>query len=119
MHQAWQYVVWALVQEFMLQSFFFTRCEELFGSSTAIWVTATFFAVVHVPNMVLDDIHPDWCAILLRNVPAVPEYLSARHRACGAGTDAVRYDSFQSALPSAGRDWVSAISARRPLQPDS
>jgi membrane protease YdiL (CAAX protease family) len=53
MHLAWQYMVWALVQEFMLQSFFFTRCEELFGSSTAVWVTATFFAVIHVPNMVL------------------------------------------------------------------
>jgi membrane protease YdiL (CAAX protease family) len=53
MHLAWQYMVWALVQEFMLQSFFFTRCEELFGSSTAVWVTATFFALIHVPNMVL------------------------------------------------------------------
>ncbi len=53
MHQTWQYMVWALVQEFILQSFFFTRCEELFGSSAAVWVTATFFAAVHVPNMVL------------------------------------------------------------------
>ena len=53
MHQAWQYMVWALVQEFMLQSFFFTRCEELFGSATAVWVTATFFALIHLPNMVL------------------------------------------------------------------
>src|SRR5258707_728014 len=52
-HLAWQYMVWALVQEFMMQSFFFTRCEELFGSPTAVWVTATFFAVVHLPNMVL------------------------------------------------------------------
>jgi membrane protease YdiL (CAAX protease family) len=53
MHMAWQYMIWALVQEFMLQSFFFTRNEELFGSSTAVWVTATFFAAVHLPNMVL------------------------------------------------------------------
>ena len=44
---------WALAQEFILQSFFFTRCEELFGSATAVWVTATFFAAVHLPNMVL------------------------------------------------------------------
>jgi hypothetical protein len=33
LHAIWQYMVWALVQEFILQSFFFTRCEELFGSS--------------------------------------------------------------------------------------
>ena len=53
MHMAWQYMIWALVQEFILQSFFFTRLEELFGSSTAVWVTATFFASVHLPNMIL------------------------------------------------------------------
>ena len=53
MHMAWQYMIWALVQQFILQSFFFTRLEELFGSSTAVWVTATFFAAVHLPNMVL------------------------------------------------------------------
>jgi membrane protease YdiL (CAAX protease family) len=53
MHMAWQYMIWALVQQFILQSFFFTRLEELFESSTAVWVTATFFAAVHLPNVVL------------------------------------------------------------------
>jgi membrane protease YdiL (CAAX protease family) len=49
----WQYVVWALIQEFMLQSFFFTRCEELFGSSAAVWVAATLFAAAHLPSPIL------------------------------------------------------------------
>jgi membrane protease YdiL (CAAX protease family) len=53
LHLAWQYVVWALVQEFILQSFFFTRCEELFGSSTAVWVAATLFAAAHLPSPIL------------------------------------------------------------------
>jgi membrane protease YdiL (CAAX protease family) len=53
LHLAWQYVVWALVQEFMLQSFFFTRCEELFGSSTAVWTAATLFAAAHLPSPIL------------------------------------------------------------------
>lgn len=53
LHLAWQYFVWALVQEFMLQSFFFTRCEELFGSSAAVWVAATLFAAVHLPSPIL------------------------------------------------------------------
>jgi membrane protease YdiL (CAAX protease family) len=53
MHLAWQYLIWALLQEFMLQSFFYTRFEELLGSSTAVWVTATVFAMVHLPNMIL------------------------------------------------------------------
>ncbi|MFY9562574.1 MAG: CPBP family intramembrane glutamic endopeptidase [Terriglobales bacterium] len=53
MHSAWLYLVWALAQQFMLQSFFYTRCEELCGSSTAVWVTGTFFAAVHLPNLIL------------------------------------------------------------------
>jgi membrane protease YdiL (CAAX protease family) len=53
LHLAWQYLVWALVQEFILQSFFFTRCEELFGSNAAVWVGATLFAAVHLPSPIL------------------------------------------------------------------
>ncbi len=53
MHLAWQYLVWALVQEFILQSFFFTRCEELFGSHAAVWITATLFAAAHLPSPIL------------------------------------------------------------------
>ena len=47
------YLVWALMQEFILQSFFFTRCEELFGGATAVWVAATLFAAAHLPNPIL------------------------------------------------------------------
>ena len=53
LHGVWQYVVWALVQEFILQSFFFTRCEDLFGSSAAVWVSATLFAAAHLPSPIL------------------------------------------------------------------
>jgi membrane protease YdiL (CAAX protease family) len=52
-HLMWQYVAWALIQEFLLQSFFFTRCEELFGSSAAVWVAATLFAAAHLPSPIL------------------------------------------------------------------
>ena len=53
LHLTLQYVAWALIQEFMLQSFFFTRCEELFGSSAAVWVAATLFASAHLPSPIL------------------------------------------------------------------
>ncbi len=53
LHLMWQYFVWAMIQQFILQSFFFTRCEELFGSSAAVWVTATLFAAVHLPSPIL------------------------------------------------------------------
>lgn len=47
------YVIWALLQELLLQSFFFTRCEDLFGTSGAVWVAATLFAAAHLPNLIL------------------------------------------------------------------
>ena len=53
LHLMWQYFVWAMIQQFILQSFFFTRCEELFGSSAAVWVTATLFAAAHLPSPIL------------------------------------------------------------------
>jgi membrane protease YdiL (CAAX protease family) len=53
LHMMWQYIIWAMIQQFILQSFFFTRCEELFGSSAAVWVTATLFAAAHLPSPIL------------------------------------------------------------------
>jgi membrane protease YdiL (CAAX protease family) len=53
LHMIGQYFVWAMIQQFILQSFFFTRCEELFGSSAAVWVTATLFAAAHLPSPIL------------------------------------------------------------------
>jgi membrane protease YdiL (CAAX protease family) len=53
LNSSWQYLVWALMQEFILQSFFFTRCEDLFGSSAAVWIAATLFSVAHLPSPLL------------------------------------------------------------------
>ncbi len=53
LHLTWQYVGWSLIQEFILQSFFFTRCEELFGGTAAVWVAATLFATAHLPSPIL------------------------------------------------------------------
>ena len=53
LHLVWHYIAWALVQEFILQSFFFTRCEDLFGSSAAVWIAATLFAAAHLPSPIL------------------------------------------------------------------
>jgi len=49
----WGYGFWALMQEFILQSFFFNRFEELYGSSPAVWIASTLFAAVHLPSPVL------------------------------------------------------------------
>jgi membrane protease YdiL (CAAX protease family) len=49
----WGYALWALMQEFILQSFFFNRFEELYGSPPAVWVASALFAAVHLPSPVL------------------------------------------------------------------
>src|ERR1019366_1221522 len=36
LQSAWGYIIWAMFQEFLLQSFFFNRCEELYGSEPAV-----------------------------------------------------------------------------------
>lgn len=47
------YALWALMQEFILQSFFFNRFEELYGGAVAVWIAATLFSAVHLPSPVL------------------------------------------------------------------
>jgi membrane protease YdiL (CAAX protease family) len=47
------YAAWALVQEFLVQSFIFVRLETVFGSRRAIWGSAALFATAHVPNPLL------------------------------------------------------------------
>jgi len=52
-NRAWQYAVWALVQEFILQSFFFVRLESLLGGRRAVWAAALLFAMTHIPSPLL------------------------------------------------------------------
>jgi membrane protease YdiL (CAAX protease family) len=53
LQSTWGYLLWALIQEFILQSFFFNRWEELYGSSAAVWIASALFAAVHLPSPVL------------------------------------------------------------------
>ena len=52
-HRAWQYSVWALVQELILQSFFFVRLESILGGRRAVWAASALFAVAHLPSPLL------------------------------------------------------------------
>jgi hypothetical protein len=48
------YAIWALEQQFILNSFFYRRFESLLGDTTiAVVITAGLFALVHIPNPVL------------------------------------------------------------------
>ena len=51
--RSWQYAVWALVQEFILQAIFFLRLETVLGSRRAVIAAAALFALVHIPSPVL------------------------------------------------------------------
>ena len=48
------YAIWALEQQFILNSFFYKRFESLLGDTAiAVVVTALLFSLIHLPNPVL------------------------------------------------------------------
>jgi len=55
-HRAWQYAIWALLQEFLLQSFMYVRLESLFGSRQALFLASGLFALAHLPSPMLTSL---------------------------------------------------------------
>jgi len=53
LERVWKYFLWALEQEFILQSFFYVRLESILGSRRAVWGAALLFSIVHLPSPVL------------------------------------------------------------------
>lgn len=51
--RSWPYAVWALAQEFILQSVLFLRLETIFGPKRAVVAAAALFGFVHLPSPVL------------------------------------------------------------------
>jgi membrane protease YdiL (CAAX protease family) len=51
--RAWQYAIWAMQQEFILQSYFYLRLESLLGSRRGVLGAALLFSVAHLPSPVL------------------------------------------------------------------
>lgn len=49
----WPYVIWTFAQQFLLQSFFFVRVEELAGDRWAVVASTLLFTLAHLPNMAL------------------------------------------------------------------
>lgn len=48
------YAIWALMQQFILNSFFFVNLEDLLGDGKrALWGAAALFCLAHLPNPVL------------------------------------------------------------------
>ena len=53
LHRSWDYVVWALLQELILQGIFFVRLESLLRGRQAVVASAALFAIVHIPSPLL------------------------------------------------------------------
>ena len=51
--RAWQYAIWSLQQELILQSFFFVRLESVLGGRRGTVHAALLFCVAHIPNPLL------------------------------------------------------------------
>jgi len=52
-HRAWQYAIWALLQQFILQSFIYVRLESVLGSRRARLIASVLFSVAHLPSPLL------------------------------------------------------------------
>ena len=53
LNNLWPYVVWAVGQQFLLQSYFYVRFEQLLGGRAAVAVSSVLFALLHLPNLPL------------------------------------------------------------------
>lgn len=51
--RSWQYALWALQQEFILQSVFFLRLDSTLGSRRGVWASALLYALAHIPSPLL------------------------------------------------------------------
>jgi CAAX prenyl protease-like protein len=52
--RVWGYVIWSLVQQFILQDYFFLRMRRLIPNvAAAVVATALLFSLAHIPNPVL------------------------------------------------------------------
>jgi CAAX prenyl protease-like protein len=47
------YAIWAVLQQFILQSYFFLRFEKLVTTRSAVLLSAGLFCLAHIPNPVL------------------------------------------------------------------
>ena len=82
----WQYAVWAFLQQFMLQSFFFVRLESLLGSPARGAGYHNFVRCRTYTQSYSDDWKRVGWILLLRNVPALSEYLSVGPSPRDSGT---------------------------------
>lgn len=49
----WPYPIWAFLQQFLLQSFFYLRFEAVLGARRALLANTLLFTVAHLPNLTL------------------------------------------------------------------
>ena len=75
------YAIWAVLQQFILQSYFYLRFEKLVSPRSAILLSAGLFCFAHIPNPVLRDISSQSQHLRTRRSPRDPGTHHCHHSA--------------------------------------
>jgi hypothetical protein len=107
LHLAWKYVVWALIQEFMILFLHALRriVWEFGGGVGRGYIVRRRSLAQSYPY----DGYAAGGFVFLRDVPALSKHLCHRYRARGAGIDDCRDHAGQPLAQHAGGDWLSAL----------
>ena len=114
----WGYLVWAVMQQFLLQIYFLLRLMRLLpGKVAPVLAAAGLFSLAHLPNPVLAPGHAGVGSRRLHSVLALSEYLypgpRPRHPRALCRSGCARFHP----APHAGRDRLLSLSSSS--QPDS
>ena len=113
LNNLWPYVIWALGQQFLLQSYFYLRFEKLLGGRAAVVVSSVLFALLHLPNVPLTALTMLGWVVFYGNVSDVSQPVSFGGCAwADGGCDCLQF-SRQPDAPHAGGIVVLEVLAGR------
>lgn len=109
--RAWQYGIWALLQQFILESFIYVRLGIALWSTECASRSILPLCRCSSAQSIADRIGIPGRALLLRDVSPLSQHLSARHRSRRPRINDCCQPAKQRAAPHARRDRIPDVSS--------